>query len=357
MVTDFLSTILPNTTINRGSTGDQVKALQQYLIGLGYPNVKADGIYGPVTESTVKQFQADNGVTADGNFGPQTIAKAQNLSSTGNAAGNPGTGKLPDDPSQMYNTATGQLNDKFQPQNQADLDTWYNSYVAAHPTFAGNSPQAVKDAVASGNFSKLTDSSGKPFSNAAFSSAVDAAGNALAPGFDATKQKDTADLTSSLGANNAAYNTNEVKDVASFQNDKNTLDKTAADNGVLFSGGRYQKENQLANTYQNNAGANAADLATKNGSLANAYQYKYGGIAAAAPSLSSYYNMSTPTYNANVATNGVTQNPLSSAYNPNNYNYQGTAVVAKNAAATTAASGVLANAGNKLLSTGYQNQF
>ena len=83
-----------NSTLNIGSQGDQVKALQQYLAGLGYTNadgtpLKVDGIYGPKTQTAVMQFQTSNGLKADGIFGPLSLAKTQSLTSTSAQAGTP----------------------------------------------------------------------------------------------------------------------------------------------------------------------------------------------------------------------------------------------------------------------------
>ncbi len=85
-----------STTLNIGSSGDQVKELQKYLAGLGYTNadgtpLKVDGIYGSNTQTAVKQFQSQNGLKADGIFGPLSLAGAQKLSNTGTAAVTPKT--------------------------------------------------------------------------------------------------------------------------------------------------------------------------------------------------------------------------------------------------------------------------
>ena len=56
--------------LRRGSKGEDVKALQQALIDLGFLNDKADGIFGKKTEQAVKEWQwylgeEDNGVMTD----------------------------------------------------------------------------------------------------------------------------------------------------------------------------------------------------------------------------------------------------------------------------------------------------
>ncbi len=76
--------------IQKGSTGDAVKELQQYLSRLGY-TVGADGIFGSTTEAMVKRFQAANGIGADGVVGPKTWAALTSGNANGNTSTNPGT--------------------------------------------------------------------------------------------------------------------------------------------------------------------------------------------------------------------------------------------------------------------------
>ena len=59
-------------TLSYGSTGTEVKKMQQALKALGY-NVSADGSYGALTQMAVTQFQKRNGLTADGVAGSATL--------------------------------------------------------------------------------------------------------------------------------------------------------------------------------------------------------------------------------------------------------------------------------------------
>ena len=52
-----------------GSRGNEVKAFQEKL------NLKADGIFGPLTEEAVKDFQRSNGLEVDGIVGANTLSK------------------------------------------------------------------------------------------------------------------------------------------------------------------------------------------------------------------------------------------------------------------------------------------
>lgn len=53
--------------------GDDVAALQARLTEMGFNCGRVDGIFGPVTESAVKEFQKSVGVSVDGKCGPATI--------------------------------------------------------------------------------------------------------------------------------------------------------------------------------------------------------------------------------------------------------------------------------------------
>jgi hypothetical protein len=71
------ATAAPAQTLSPGATGDQVKILQRALTALGFSPGKADGNYGPSTQSAVEQFQAAHKLTADGVVGQQTLAALQ----------------------------------------------------------------------------------------------------------------------------------------------------------------------------------------------------------------------------------------------------------------------------------------
>ena len=74
-----LSGTVPTTdkpTIRRGSSGEYVTLAQTLLIQRGYDLAPygADGKFGAKTETAVKAFQRDNGLTADGIIGRNTWA-------------------------------------------------------------------------------------------------------------------------------------------------------------------------------------------------------------------------------------------------------------------------------------------
>ena len=73
-------------SLKNGDRNDQVKALQQALIALGYLEGDADGIFGKNTETAVKAFQKENGLTDDGIAGAQTQSALFRLYSATTAA-------------------------------------------------------------------------------------------------------------------------------------------------------------------------------------------------------------------------------------------------------------------------------
>jgi peptidoglycan hydrolase-like protein with peptidoglycan-binding domain len=57
-------------TISAGATGDAVRRLQRALRRTPNLGLLVDGIFGPVTETAVKEFQQGAGLTPDGIVGP-----------------------------------------------------------------------------------------------------------------------------------------------------------------------------------------------------------------------------------------------------------------------------------------------
>ena len=59
--------------------GEDVRALQERMLEMGYDSGRADGIYGARTARAVAQFQREVGLTPDGSFGPQTMKALRRL--------------------------------------------------------------------------------------------------------------------------------------------------------------------------------------------------------------------------------------------------------------------------------------
>lgn len=61
-------------------TGDDVFALQERLLELGYDAGRPDGLFGGQTEQALRNFQRDYGMVADGICGPATVRAFRQLS-------------------------------------------------------------------------------------------------------------------------------------------------------------------------------------------------------------------------------------------------------------------------------------
>ncbi len=72
----------------QGSTGEEVRAIQENLRAWGYYTGKVDGIYGSGTAQAVKRFQAKHGIRADGIAGPETLGLLGISSSGGSGSNN-----------------------------------------------------------------------------------------------------------------------------------------------------------------------------------------------------------------------------------------------------------------------------
>ena len=84
----------PGTPLRRGSRGENVRSIQNWLNALAavypdIPDVNADGVFGPLTENAVLAFQARFGLAADGVVGRVTwnrlYTEWQNLVAEGQA--------------------------------------------------------------------------------------------------------------------------------------------------------------------------------------------------------------------------------------------------------------------------------
>ena len=67
--------VLTLRTLKQGCKGEDVKALQILLIGRGYScgSAGVDGSFGPATDSAVRAYQKNRGLTVDGKAGPATV--------------------------------------------------------------------------------------------------------------------------------------------------------------------------------------------------------------------------------------------------------------------------------------------
>ena len=104
-----------------GSRGKEVKELQEFL------NIGADGIFGKGTEASVKKWQSENGLIADGIVGPATW-DAMGLATT-------------DFSEQIYTTENGLVVERhFLPVGEYKTGPTNKEYVFLHHTAGWHNP-------------------------------------------------------------------------------------------------------------------------------------------------------------------------------------------------------------------------
>ena len=219
----------------------------------------------------------------------------------------------------------------------------------------GNSAEDLAGAFANGDWSNVTDEMGQPFSIEQQQQALEKAKAMDDDYYDQLQQKETADAESTLAGQQADYQDYLINSGQQFEADKNKSDQSAANQGVLFSGGRVQREKNLQRAYTQDQSSAQRKIGSAIGNTARDFQYKYGNDAA--QGLNKYYNLGGNTYNPNKARNNVGQSGLSNVYNTNKYKYAGTRLGERQATANQQAGSLLWNKGNKLVGTGYNNQY
>ena len=68
--------------LRKGSTGDDVKYLQDTLNYIYGPDLKVDGVFGAKTEAAIKKFQGESGLVADGIVGEKTWTRLVEVRTT-----------------------------------------------------------------------------------------------------------------------------------------------------------------------------------------------------------------------------------------------------------------------------------
>lgn len=83
-------------TYRQGSTGEQVRVIQDKLKRWGYYGGQVDGIYGSGTRQAVAKFQRKNGLAVDGVAGPNTL-RALGMGVSGSSGSGSGTSAVDHD--------------------------------------------------------------------------------------------------------------------------------------------------------------------------------------------------------------------------------------------------------------------
>ena len=129
-------------TLRNGSSGSDVLKLQQALVNAGYSvgNAGVDGIYGSATESAVRQYQRDNGLSVDGVAGQNTLGslysvKTSTTPSTSDTTANQ-SASVPDYKNYSYDPAS---DDAYQKALAALLDAQKDK-----PTYSGAYDQQLE---------------------------------------------------------------------------------------------------------------------------------------------------------------------------------------------------------------------
>jgi peptidoglycan hydrolase-like protein with peptidoglycan-binding domain len=121
-------------TISPGATGDVVRRLQRALRRTPNLGLVVDGIFGPATETAVKQFQQGAGLPVDGIVGPQTWAALPSGApmptlheGSAGAVVSSLQQVLTNGASGQWNTSPGVIDGNFGPNTQASVkafQTW-----------------------------------------------------------------------------------------------------------------------------------------------------------------------------------------------------------------------------------------
>lgn len=221
----------------------------------------------------------------------------------------------------------------------------------------GNDAASILDAFMTGDWSGVMDLTGKPFTDEQQAAAVKAAEKVLAPAYKAAETFDRSVVEDELRQEGESFQNFQDTEEKAFIDAKDAQDQSAADQGVLFSGARAQKLNDLRNTYADRERIARQQSQDRTRSTMRGFQYDYGDKAARG--LSDVYKLpGTTSFNASVPGGGVTRSStLSSVYNPGEFSFQGTKPVAQKAAVQTRAATTLANKANKLSLSGYGTKF
>ena len=210
-----------------------------------------------------------------------------------------------------------------------------------------NSVDNILKGVFSNDLSSITDITGRPFTKKQQQAAVSEAERVFNPGFKAQETFDRSVVEDTLRGQQEDFGQFQKAEEEMFGDRKDQLDQNAANQGVLFSGSRLQKQNDLRNTFQDREAIQRGRTQDNIRTTARNNQFARGNQSARG--LSDFYDLPGQSqFNAGVAGGQVNRSGLSSAYNPSEFNFQGTRNVSNTAAVQQRAAGTLKNTARKL---------
>ena len=131
-------------TLQYGSTGDEVKKLQQQLSSGGY-RLETDGQYGPETQSAVIDYQQKNGLKVDGVVGDETWGKLESTASAPETETASEAAAYTSPYDSLIRSAWAQIQDRKDQTYDLGADTMYQQYRDQY-TRAGQ--RAMEDTMA-----------------------------------------------------------------------------------------------------------------------------------------------------------------------------------------------------------------
>jgi peptidoglycan hydrolase-like protein with peptidoglycan-binding domain len=315
-----------SSTLTFGSQGDQVKALQTYLSGMGLVGadskpLKADGIYGADTKAAVMQFQQQHGLTQDGIFGPKSLAAMQNVTNT----------------SAQYQTIAPATTTTPPATTSSDTST------TTPPSITGNPAQdallqELQTYITNQQNQGLTINPALNFDQATLDKFLTTAQNQVHPYYASQIAGIKADVLQALPGVMQDYNNKIADTTQTFQNDLSNSRESNANAGLAFSGSRAKGELGMADTQNRNLQSLSTTYGNQLYNLGSTAEQKLG--AANTPSLGSLN-----TYSANLGGNGsIDSTGSTTPYTPGQYqigsltNEEQAAITARNQALKSTAS-------------------
>lgn len=298
---------IPNITQNLGpgSQGDQVNALQTWLVQNGYMSAQdmatGPGVYGPKTTAAVAAWQKKSGIDTAGNpgyFGPRSMAyltQAQNSGTSGGSSGTGGTGIGAGGTGIGGSAADGLDQDAI--DGLKFLFGWTDEQVQQ---YAKDNPADVQHWAMTGEYLKKQNDLGIQ--------ARDASADAIRQAYDAASKDpliigkyrdiqatDQSNFSNNLASLQSSADVTAQNQKAQFEQDYKNLAETAAASGQAYSGFRQQATDKLGQQQSGVITSTRQGLKDSLTNMVSSLQQKYGSdqFSALFPNLTLNYNNPT----------------------------------------------------------------